>query len=211
MSLGLTVTLQAAVLPPSMVVMVIVAVPIFFAITTPPSDTVAIFSSLLLHVTFLIVALSGSIAGMRVSEPPTARLVDSFKDTPVTATSTSLRETVTLQDAVLPPSSVVTVIVAEPASFAVTTPSSTVAIFSSLLLHVTLWFVASEGVIAGMRVSVSSLKSLADVLSSDMPVTAMVPGSLSWGHAVSIKRTARSTGIIPVFFIRNSFVDSTII
>ena len=61
----------------------------------------------------------------------------------------------TLQVAVWPPSAVVTVIVALPADFPTTYPSAvTVATASLSLFHVTLLFVAFEGVIVASRVSV---------------------------------------------------------
>ena len=54
--------------------------------------------------------------------------------------------TVTVQMAVKPPSTVVTVMVAAPGATAVTTPFwSTVATLGSLLAHVTLWLAALSG------------------------------------------------------------------
>jgi len=62
--------------------------------------------------------------------------------------------TVTEQVSVLPPSLVVTVIVAEPAATAVTTPSfATVAFAGSLVDHVTALFVAFLGSTVGVRVA----------------------------------------------------------
>jgi len=149
---GLTVTVQVAVLLPSAVVTVTVAVPAVTAVTTPP-DTVATAGAPLLHVTFWLVALEGAIAAVKVSVPPTKRLADDlFRVTPVTVTTALL--TVTAQAAVLPPSTVVAVITADPAATAVTTPFDTVALEVSLLLHVTFLFVALEGAIAAVRVSV---------------------------------------------------------
>ena len=71
-----TVTAQVAVLPPSSVVTVMVAVPGATAVTTP-SVTVAMLASLVLHVTFLLVALSGSIVAVSRAVPPSvnSRLV----------------------------------------------------------------------------------------------------------------------------------------
>jgi len=166
-AMGLTVTVQEAVLLPSAVVTVMVAVPTLTAVTKPP-DTVATAVLLLLHVTFLFVALEGSILAKRVSAPPTARLVDAFKDTPVTA----MGLTVTVQEAVLLPSAVVTVMIAVPALTAVTKPPDTVATAVLPLLHVTLLFVALEGSILAKRVSVLPMTRLVVVLFKDTPVTA---------------------------------------
>ena len=74
--------------------------------------------------------------------------------------------------AIKPPSSVVTVTVAEPSEIAATTPpDDTVATEVLLLLHVTFWFVALEGVIVGARVTVPPTSMLAEVLSRKTPVT----------------------------------------
>ena len=59
MSFDLTVTEQVAFLLPSSVVTVMVAVPAFFAVTTPEVETVATVVLLEDHVTFLFVALDG--------------------------------------------------------------------------------------------------------------------------------------------------------
>jgi hypothetical protein len=169
----LTITLQAAVLPPSVVVTVIVAFPAPTPVTTPPVDTVATAVLLLLHVTFWFVAPDGVIAGIRVSVPPTPIDTDVlFRDTLVTATAVALTET--LQVAVLLLSTVLTVIVAVPTLTPVTTPPvDTVATVESLLLHVTFLFVASEGNTAAVKVSVPPMKSPVDVFIVT-PVTATV-------------------------------------
>ena len=167
--IGLTVTVQFAVLLPLAVVTVIVAVPAATAVTTPLVDTVAIPGLPLLHVTFLFVALEGATVAVRVSVLPMLRLVFVlFKVTPVTATLL----TVTVQVAVLLPSSVVTVIVAVPAATAVTTPPDTVATDVLLLIQLTVLFAALEGATAAVRVSVLPTKILADVLFRDTPLTA---------------------------------------
>jgi hypothetical protein len=60
---------------------------------------------LLLHDTFLLVALEGATVAVNVSELPTVRLVDVLLSvTPVTATLTEAGVTVTAQVAVLLPS-----------------------------------------------------------------------------------------------------------
>lgn len=56
---SLTVTVQLAVLPPSTVVAVMVAVPVPVAVTFPFASTMATFSLLDFHVTFLFVAFVG--------------------------------------------------------------------------------------------------------------------------------------------------------
>jgi hypothetical protein len=82
----LTVTAQVSVKPPSMVVILMSAIPTLMPVTTPPCDTVAIVGALLLHVTLLFVAEAGSTLANKVSVPPTVILVDAlFRDTPVTA------------------------------------------------------------------------------------------------------------------------------
>ena len=151
---SLTVTLQVAVLPPSSVVTVMVASPTFTAVTLPLASTVAISGLSDFHVTFWLVASSGRTVAVRVSLPPTRRLVSLLLSfTPVTLISLSL--TVTLQVAVLPPSSVVTVIVASPAFTPVTLPlASTEAIAALLDFHVTFLFAASLGDTVAVRVSV---------------------------------------------------------
>ena len=73
--------------------------------------------------------------------------------------------TVTVQVAVLLPSSVVTVMVAVPALTAVTVPFCTVATLVLLLVHVTFWFVALAGIVllivACIAVYVWALKAAA--------------------------------------------------
>ena len=84
--LAVTVTVHVAVLLPSTVLTVIVAVPAAIAVTTPPS-TVTTLLSLVDHVTFLFVALLGLIVATKVSVPPAVMDVEFlFKDTLVTAT-----------------------------------------------------------------------------------------------------------------------------
>ena len=88
--------------------------------------------------------------------------------TPVTATGI----TVTVQVAVKLPSAVVTVIVAVPTDTAVTFPcASTVAIAGLLLDHVTFWLVALAGAMVAIRVSLSPMGNVVDVLFSVTPVT----------------------------------------
>ena len=166
---AVTVTVQLAVLPPSAVVTVMVAVPGATAVTLPFSSTVAIFPSLVVHFTALLAALLGATVAVRVSLPPAVRAkVFLFSVTPVTG----MPETVTLQLAVLPPSSVVAVMVAVPAATAVTLPfSSTVAIFWSLVVHFTALLVAFSGATVAVRVSVLPTVRDNSVLFRVTPVT----------------------------------------
>ena len=121
--IGSTVIVQSAVMPPSMVVAVIIAVPTATAVTSPVSETVAVFVSLLVQVTSLFVALSGSTVAISCSVPPTTRdMLDLIRVTPVTAMSASVPVTVTLQLADTAPSCVLTVIIASPGDTAVAIP-----------------------------------------------------------------------------------------
>ena len=81
-----TVTVQVAVLLPSSVVTVIVAVPAETAVTTP-SVTVATLELDEDHVTFWLSALDGEIVAVNVSELPISIVVDCLlRDTLSTAT-----------------------------------------------------------------------------------------------------------------------------
>ena len=64
--MGLTVTAQVAVLLPSVVLTVIVAVPTAMAVTTPEVETVATDVLLEVHVTDLSVAFDGLTVAVRV-------------------------------------------------------------------------------------------------------------------------------------------------
>jgi len=145
-----TVTLHVAVLLPSAVLTVIVAVPAFSPVTSPPELTLATPSLFDVHVTVLLVAFEGLTVAVRVDVLPTFKVIELLlRLTPVTGTVT-----VTVQVAVLLLSAVVTVIVAVPALTAVTTPSDdTVATLLLLVVQVTALFVAFEGLIVAVRVS----------------------------------------------------------
>ena len=138
-----TVTLHVAVLLPSSVVTVIVAVPSATPLITPSSSTVATASLLLLQLIFLLVAFAGVIVAVNCFVLPVSTVVDVLSsEMPSTATAL----TVTSQDAVKLPSVVVAVIVAVPAVTPVTLPLlSTVATDVLLLLHVTVLTLASFG------------------------------------------------------------------
>ncbi len=169
MLFGVTVTEQVAVLPPLTVATVIVAVPAATAVTTP-LFIVATEGSLLDQLTDLFVALDGEIVSNNISVPPIERvMLDLFRITPVTGMVFGV--TVTEQVAVLPPSTVATVIVAVPAATAITTPFVTVATEGLLLDQVTSLLVASDGSIVAINVSVLPSISVAADLFRVTPVT----------------------------------------
>jgi hypothetical protein len=167
---GLTVTIQFAVLFPSSVVTVIVAVPTDIAFTSPPvlTDTTAVL--LLLHITFLLEALAGDIVADNCCVAFTIKEAEiGFTDTPVTGTGF----TVTTQFAVLFPSCVVTVIVAVPTALAVTSPLAlTVATELLLVLHITFLLEALAGDIVADNCCVAFTIKEAEIGFTDTPVTA---------------------------------------
>ena len=86
-SFAATVTVQVAVLEPSVVVTVIVVEPALTAVTLPLLSTVAMFESDDFQLTALLVALSGVTVAVKVSEVPSVRLMEALLMlTPVTAT-----------------------------------------------------------------------------------------------------------------------------
>jgi hypothetical protein len=177
-AVALTVTVQFAVLLPSVVLTVIVALPADTPLTSPLDDTVAMAGALVLHDTLLFVALDGATVALSVSVLPTRSVVELLlRDTPVTATVGVL--TVTVQVAVLLPSALVTVITALPADTAVTKPLwFTVATVALPLLHVTFLFVALDGEILAVKVSVFPTVREVDDLFKLTPVTPTVPPPL---------------------------------
>ena len=70
---GSTVTAQSAVLAPSVVSTVIVALPAAFAVTLPFVSTVATAVLFDDHVTALLVALEGAIVAVNCCVPPTVK------------------------------------------------------------------------------------------------------------------------------------------
>ena len=147
----LTVTAQVAVLPPSAVVTVMVALPFATAVTLPVWSTVATLGALELQLTVWFVAVDGCTVAVRFRVAPgfSVRVVG-FRETPVTGV-----RTVTAQVAVWPPSVVLTVMVALPFATAVTTPfASTLATPSSLEVQLTVWFVAVAGCTVAVRLPV---------------------------------------------------------
>ena len=172
--IGFTVTEHVAVFPPSSVVAVMTAVPTFTADTFPLESTVATLELELVHVTFLFVAFDGVTVAVNLSVPPISKDSDVlFNETPVTAIVLAL--TVTAQVAFLLPSVVVTVTVAVPAAFAVTTPEEeTVATVVLLDDQVTDLSVALDGVTVATNVWESPSVNVNEVLSRLTPVTEIV-------------------------------------
>ena len=146
-----TVTAQLAVMPPSAVVALIVALPAAIAVTMPPAVTVATVGVSLLHVTRLSVAPAGlTDAHTAPALPPTVR--ERLVGDTVTP-ETGIAWTVTAQVAVLLPSTELTVTVAVPFFNGVTVPAaSPEATVGSEETHVTAFFVAFEGLITAERV-----------------------------------------------------------
>jgi hypothetical protein len=134
------------------VVTVIVAEPAAFAVTSPDEDTVAIDVLLEDQLTDLSVALEGVTVAVSVCVSPTVMESDVLSRL-IPVTETFWVWTVTEHVAFFPPSFVVTVIVAEPADLAVTTPDDdTVATEVLLDDHVTDLSVALEGVTVAVSV-----------------------------------------------------------
>lgn len=150
---GVTVTVQAAALPPSAVVAVMTAVPGATPETLPLWSTPATAGLEEVQRTVLLVASAGRTVAVSWREALTAtEAVAWSRVTPVTGMAAWL--TVTAQEAVLPPSLLVAVMTAVPGALAVTVPvASTEATFAALELQVTPWLVASVGVKTGSRVS----------------------------------------------------------
>jgi hypothetical protein len=174
---ALTLKVQVAVLPPSTVVTVITALPADTPVTTPLADTEATLEVLLLHVTDLFIAFEGDTVAISVSALPTVRLAELlFRETPVTAVLVPppplTAFTVTVQVAILPPLSVLTMMVALPADIPFTKPvSETVALSGETLLHITALFVALAGVTEANRFSVPPTPTDIAVLFKVTPVT----------------------------------------
>jgi len=148
-----------------------VAVPADTAVTIPLLVTVATMLLLLDHVTVLLVAFSGNTVAVNVSVVPIViSAVGRFSVTFVTGTDAAV--TVTVQVAVLPPSCVVAIIVAEPVDMAVTRPLLlTEATDGLLLVQFTVLLVALAGRMVGTSVSEAPAINDNAVLFSVMPVT----------------------------------------
>jgi hypothetical protein len=168
---GFTVTLHAAVLPPSAVIAVTVTVPTAFPVITPAELTVAIAVLLLVQLTVLFAAFDGATVAtsVAVASTFTANAVLS-RLTPVTA----IGVTVTAHVAVFPPSAVFAVIVALPAAFPVTEPAElTVATAVLLLVHATVLFAAFDGATVALIAALAPTLTDNFVLSRLTPVTAI--------------------------------------
>ncbi len=111
--LAVTVTLLVAVLPPSSVLTVMAAEPAATPDTTPTALTVATEVLLEDQFTFLLVALAGDTVADKVVVFPLLR-VSEVGETLTLETATEVLVTFTVAVAVLAPSCVVTVMVAEP-------------------------------------------------------------------------------------------------
>jgi hypothetical protein len=118
---AVTVIVDVAVLAPSCVVTVIVAVPAAIAETNPPVLTVATEVLFAAQLTVLLVAFAGATVAVSCCVVPTAIDADVGEtETPVTATEDAV--TVMEEEAVFAPSCVVTVMVAVPAATPETNP-----------------------------------------------------------------------------------------
>ena len=126
-----------------------VASPTATAVTTPLA-TVATDSFELVQTTAALSASSGATVAVSVAVSP-AVMVSSVlsSSTPVTGVMT-----VTAQEAVNSPSSVLAVIIAIPEATAVTMPSATVATASLELVQVTFLFSAASGITVAVSVKV---------------------------------------------------------
>jgi hypothetical protein len=140
-----TVTAQVAVLAPSCVVAVIVAVPAAMAVTKPEVFTIAMAVLPELHVTVLLVAFAGRTVAVNWLVPPaTMEAVVGLTLTLVTAIGAAV--TVMADVAVKLPYCVVAVIVEVPTATALTNPLElTVATEVLPELHITVLSVAVVG------------------------------------------------------------------
>ena len=164
-----TVTLHSAVFPPSSDTAEIVAEPALRAVMIPAS-TEAMFSSLLVQVTFLFVAFSGLTVTVNEASLPSVMVrLDLSSETDSTAMTFGL--TVTVHVADMSPSTDVAAMVVIPSETAVTTPSETVATVSSVEDQMRVLSFASFGDTVAERVSVSPSINVASVLSSATSVT----------------------------------------
>ena len=146
------------------------------AVTLPCASTVTYAGALLVHVTFLFVAFSGSTVATNVSVSPST-LDSSVLLRETLSTLITFAVTVTAHVAVCEPSSVVTVTVTglSVALTAVTLPcASTVTYSGSLLVHVTFLFVAFSGSTVATNVSVFPSTNVVLSLLKDTPVTATI-------------------------------------
>jgi hypothetical protein len=170
----LTVIADVAVNPPSAVLTVMVADPATTPVTSPLELTVAMPVLLDVHVTLLFVAFDGETVAVNWTVPPTlTEALVGATLTPVTETVVVL--TVIADVAVNPPSVVLTVMVADPATTPVTNPLElTVATLVLLEVHVTLLFVAFDGATVAVNWTVPPTFMDALVGATLTPVTGTV-------------------------------------
>lgn len=166
-----TVIVEVAVLLPSCVVTVIVALPAATAVANPLVLMVATAVLLELYVTVLLVAFVGAIIEEYSCVAPIARdVLDGVIVMPVTGTLAAV--TVIVEVAVLLPSWVVTVIVALPVEIAVIRPVAfTVATAVLLEVQLTVLLVALAGAIVAVSCWVEPTTLEADVGVTVTPVT----------------------------------------
>jgi len=142
---GVTVTVHLSVFPPAAAV--IVAVPIAFAVTIPLALTVATPVLLLDHVTVLSVAFEGLTVADIVKLLPIPVIVFDVGSSVILVTEIVF--TITKTELLFPPA--VAVMITGPPDLAVTIPLAlTVATLVLPLDHVTVLFVALDGVIVGV-------------------------------------------------------------
>lgn len=166
-----TVTVHVAVLLPSAVVTVIVAVPPPFAVTVP-LETVATEVFELLHVTFVLDAFEGVMVAVSVPVllTPERVIVVLSRETPVTGIVTVTEHVTVLSPALA-------VMVAVPLPTAVTLPlASTVATEVLELDQVTLLSVAFSGSTVATSVEVPPTCNVIVDLSKEIEETAIVVG-----------------------------------
>ena len=152
---------------------------------------------LLVHVTFLFVALSGVTVASSASVAPVSNASSVlFSSILLTNTSPGFGSlTVTSQLALFPlPSAAVAVTVAVPADTAVTFPAwSTVTIASSSLVHKTSLFVALSGFTVAVSVVVASVFNSSVSLSRETSVTSL---TLFFTYTESVSSVSPFTRII---------------
>ena len=178
-----------------------VAVPPDTAVTVPFS-TVATDVLFELHLTFWFVASEGRTVAVKVAVAPLTKDNSVWERvTPVTGTVT-----VTSHVAVRLPSSVVTVMVAAPPDTAVTVPFSTMATAVLVELHVTFWFVASEGATAAVKVAIAPFTKGNSVCESVTPETGIVTNTSQVETSFSWLPLAATVAVIVAFPVFSPFI-----
>ena len=111
----------------------------------------------------------------RFALPDSTALIAEIWSAPIVTDGEALSVTVTEQVALFPPSSVVTVMVVDPALTAVTFPSMTVATPASALLHLMFLFVALSGLTVAVSKALFPSSRFMDSGLSDTDVTGIAP------------------------------------